>query len=76
MNISRAFGLDEVTTDSLFLLQYSLTIFNLPRRLQNVAEEKKMLCWRRPQDVFNTSSPRQVFAGNGVSTCGRQTETK
>ena len=31
--------------------------------LEDVLEDKKMLHWRRLEDVFSTSSPRRMFAG-------------
>ena len=36
--------------------------------LQDVLEDKKMLHWRRLQDVFSTSSPRRMFAGIRVNS--------
>ena len=34
---------------------FSVTIFRLPRRLQNVLEDVKLLRWRRVEDVFKTN---------------------
>ena len=47
----------------------SLNVFKtssrrLPRRI--FLEDKKMLHWRRLQDVFSTFSPRRMFAGQVV----------
>ena len=40
---------------------YILKTFS--RRLQNVLKDKKMLHWRRLQDVFSMPSSRRMFAG-------------
>ena len=41
--------------------KYVLKTFR--RRFEDLLEDKKMLHWRRLQDVFSTSSPRRMFAG-------------
>ena len=34
---------------------FSVTIFRLPRRLEDVLQEEKLLRWRRAEDIFKTS---------------------
>ena len=49
---------------------FSVTISRLPRRLQDVLEDEKLLRWGRFEDVFKTSSRRlqdqQMLAGREV----------
>ena len=40
--------------------------------LQDVLEDKKMLHWRRLEEVFSTSSPRRMFAGKFLKNSNRQ----
>ena len=52
--------LDTDTPSKHFVLKtcledvFSVTIFRLPRRLQDVLEDVKLLRWRRVEDVFKT----------------------
>ena len=49
---------------------FSVTIFRLPRRLEDVLEDVKLLHWRRVEDVFKTCLQRlqQMFAGWVLNT--------
>ena len=51
-------------SSSCFEDVFNVTIFRLPRRLQDVSEDVKLLRWRRIEDVFKTRlQDQKVLAG-------------